>query len=843
MSLDQPLTLADATIGSPPYMSPEQWRTPGAVGPLADVYALGVLAFESLTGRRPYSAQTIAGYADLHCNGKLPSLGDGFAPALDRFFERALAKQPDARPATALELAAQLRIAAGLGSAPETLPRLDEGVRSAWISDAPQPLAEAVAALDGARNAHQARDGARNLYRSLVRYVLALALAARTQVRGDREEPDLVELLRAFRRRELSDDERNRLMRLLASPFSTRRDAYPIPELVDFVTASDGHPLDELAALQTTSDSGGSDESVRSHLSQIIPMLNRLLRAAGFVLDYALVVPRDGVVERWSGLRRQSRALATLRSTEAVDHQPMLIDRDGRAAVLAWPMIQAIAPARGADEEIFVIDGPGRLGARFISSPSGFEQHDAAVWDWLGEHVVGGLDAAEQTSADDRPPFLGLAAFSDADAARFFGREREIDAFMNRLRRQPFQLVVGASGVGKSSFVQAGIVPMLPPGSRTITIRPGAKPIATLATRLTAVGITAADIRPLLEAAPAAAVSLVAHAAGDSVITIVVDQLEELFTLCTDVEERERFGAILAELGGHAGGRTRAICTVRDDFLMNVEGLASLRALVSPGVFLLGNPSRSDLERTLVEPARRAGYELSDPQLAREMVDAVADRPGALALLSFAASRLWELRDRRFHQLTRKAYDAMGGIGGALGHHAEATLASMTGDEQRLSREIFRHMVTAEGTRAVLSVAELRQRLASARADVVVDKLVTARLVSVGDTDEAVIEIIHEALIGAWPRLQQWVREDSDGARMREQLRTAARQWDERRRPRGQLWRDDTLVDLQRWLRNKPALTELEAAFADASGAAMRRSRRIRNALGVAAFAILGIAI
>jgi serine/threonine protein kinase/WD40 repeat protein len=824
------LTQANAALGSPPYMSPEQWLDPQSVGPSADLYALGIVAYEALAGRRPFAATTLAGLADLHCNGAVPPLDDGAPPALDVFFRRALAKRPADRPATALELAAELRIAAGLAMAPVDLPKLDDGVRDVWLAEGPQPIAEAIAAVDGARNVHQGRDAARELFRTMLRYVVAIALASRAQVRGDRDDPALHELLRALRRRDLDDNERVRLLRLLVRPFESRRGAHPVPELVDAVGA-----FDDILELHPTADAGGGEAYVRSQLPQLVAQLTRLLRAMTFVLDYSLVVARDAVAERWMGLRRQRRALATIRDTALEPLRPVLIDRDGRVAVLLWPLVQVIAPATGVELEPFVFDGRGRHGARLISAPAGFEHHDPDVWEWLGEHVIGDVDPGADAPTDERAPFLGLASFAESDADRFVGREREIDAFSNRLRQRPLQIVVGASGAGKSSFVHAGILPSLPVGWRAMSIRPGTAPLGNLAARLGSAGVSAADLRPLLEASPAAATTLVTHAAGDGAIVIVVDQLEELFTLCRDPAEREQFAAVIAQLTTAAESRVRVICTVRDDFLMDVESLVALRAALSPSLYLLGNPSRDDLVRTVVEPARRAGYELSDATLANDMVDAVADQPGALALLSFTASRLWELRDRRFRQLTRKAYDAMGGVGGALGQHAEDTLATLAADEQRLVQIAFRHLVTSDETRAVLSVAELRQRLASARADAVIDKLVAARLLAVGD--EGRIEIIHEALIGAWPRLQQWVREDSEGARMREQLRAAAKQWHERGRARGLLWRDEILMELERARsREDLRLSDDELAFANASRRDAARSRRIRRAAAVIAF-------
>ena len=756
-----PLTQANATIGSPPYMSPEQWTDATTVGPRSDLYALGVVAFEAITGRRPFSAPTVPALAFLHCNEAVPPLGDGFPPALDRFFERAMAKRSEDRPATALELAATLRVAAGFGTVPEDLPRIDETVRDAWLADAPQSLAEGVALLDGARNAHQARDAARDLFRGLVRYLLAIALAARAQVRSERDEQGVRELLRALRTRELDEDERVRLLRLLVRPFAKRAGAYPVPELVELVVPrgdSSDDALDAVLRMRPSTDHAGTEEIVRSQLAQLVAGLSTLMRAAAFVLDYALVVPRDGVPERWMGLRRQHRTLAVVREVKLIEGQPLLVDGRGRFALALWPLVQAVAPAVGVDLELFAFEGRGRHGARLTAAPASFDHHDPAVWDWFGDNVLGELDPAAERSEDDRAPFLGLDSFATTDADRFVGREHEIDAFINRVRRQTLQIVVGPSGAGKSSFIHAGVIPGLPTGWRAVSMRPGSAPLATLAVRLGAVGVTADELRTLFGLAPRVAAPGLARVAGAGELVVVVDQLEELFTLCDNPAERLRFATVLAELSSAPDRGTRVICTVRDDFLMHVEALAPLRAMLSPALFLLGNPSRDDLARIVVEPARRVGYALSDDELARDMVDVVADRPGALALLSFTASRLWELRDRRFRQLTRKAYDAMGGVAGALGQHAETTFLSLLHDDQRIAREAFRHLVTADRTRAVMAVDELKQRLASTRADAVIDQLVAARLLAVVEGDShSDIEIIHEALIAAWPRLLQWI--------------------------------------------------------------------------------------
>src|SRR5262249_47538372 len=149
-----------------------------------------------------------------------------------------------------------------------------------------------------------------------------------------------------------------------------------------------------------------------SQVVQLVAELARLLRATAFLLDYPVVVPYDGAAERWTGLRRQRRAIVTTNDVVLEDGHPMLIDREGRAAVAAWPLIQAIAPSTGAAPGLFVCGGRGRPGARLVARPGGFEHHDGQLGEWLGEHVIGADEGAGGAAADERPPYLGLATFS-----------------------------------------------------------------------------------------------------------------------------------------------------------------------------------------------------------------------------------------------------------------------------------------------------------------------------------------------------------------------------------------------------------------------------------------------
>jgi WD40 repeat protein/serine/threonine protein kinase len=384
------LTRDDDTVGSPQYMSPEQWGNAVTVGPTSDLYALAVVAFEALTGRHLFQGATLAEFAAQHRRSEVPALGGNLPVALDRMFQRALAKRPEDRWATALELAGALRAASGIGATRADLPRIDHDVRDAWLAEAPQPLAESMAELDAAHNAYQALYIAEGLVRTLVRYLVAMTLAMNARVHEDDDDPVLLELVRTLGWRELGLDERVRLLRLLVRRLAGPRRVHPVPELRALLTPDpDGiDALDPILALSAATDHAVTEEVIRLQLLRLIPELTLLLRRTTFVLDYVLVVPRDHVAECWAGRRRRPRAPVTVLGGELVEGHPMLLDRAGRVCVDLWPLMQAVPPADGADPELFVFDGHGHHGALLIAAPSGLAHHDAVTRDWVATHII-----------------------------------------------------------------------------------------------------------------------------------------------------------------------------------------------------------------------------------------------------------------------------------------------------------------------------------------------------------------------------------------------------------------------------------------------------------------------
>jgi WD40 repeat protein len=834
------LTQRGAIIGSPHYMAPEQWVDAGKVDGRTDIYALAILAYEALTGKPPFTGNTTTELASAHAGKAPPPLGAGLPAALDRVLAKALAKQPGERYPDALAFAAAFRDASGLGAEAPTLPALDAGARTRAMNSGPQPIAEAVAAVEAARNAHQAREAVLQLTRTVVRYIGLLAIACRSRVGAGMDPPGAAEILRALYRRSLSDREWLELARLLTHTWLDRRDAYPIPELVGLF--HDQRPVrEDLEALVTLREREvPAGDALLAMLEGAVARLSRVLEALAFLDDYALVTAiSGGLAESWMGVRRAQRATTALRGTGLKLGALGLVDKEGVPVLSLAPLVQVAVPTPGSPLELFLFEGRDQRGARLVALPSAFEHHDDELWGWFRLQLAESLDDASAAVAEGKAPYRGLSAFSAEDGAMFFGREKLVDAFLNRLRVIPLLAVVGRSGAGKSSFVHAGVLPALPDEWRVITMRPGPSPLATLSARLEQAGIRV----DLQHERDRLGEVLRADAVRNGPLVLVVDQLEEMFTLCASEHERRAFAEAIATPARAAEDPLRVIFTLRDDFLVRTEQLVALRNRIAQGLQLLTVPATEDLLRIVIEPARRAGFEFEDPELPQEIVREVADQPGALALISFTAEKLWQLRDRHFHQLTRAAYKSLGGVGGALARHAELTLQEMLPEEQALTREAFRHLVTTQGTRTVLARSELRQLLGGGEhADRVMEKLVLARLLVASENEAGAetIELVHEALLVAWPRLAEWRREDAEGTRFREQLRSAAQQWHERHRDEGLLWRGDALADFVRWrARNAASLTDTEAAFAAASEADAARGRRNRRILLAGAFASL----
>ncbi|MBP9203642.1 MAG: protein kinase [Kofleriaceae bacterium] len=831
--------------GTPLYMAPEAWVGGAAVGPAVDLYALGAVAYQLLAGRPPFQGRTVRELAMHHARTAPPPLPDAVPAQVGAAVTRALAKRAAERFPTALAFADALIETSGITLEVADLPRLDEPTRDDALARAPQPIADAVADLDAAADPAVACAALWAVADTIAHVVGVVALACARRIGGGRavESPELAALTEQLRRTGLDGAGLWRLAREATRPLAAVPAVHPLPELVALFFDGAADVTTALDQLHRSRDRqpGARDgfEAQRTFLLGVVPVLARAVRAVEFLSAYSLVAPRPGeptAVEAWMGVSRRTRPRLARPADADVLPGPALIDPAGGVVATLGPWVELAEPAPGQPPTLFWVIGPGRRGARLITRPERFTRESSEVW----PHD----DAAASAAATS--PYLGLSTFTAADAGLFFGREREVEAVVNRLAAQSLLAVVGPSGAGKSSFVQAGVLPALGPRWQVVVVRPGPTPLASLAARLGAAGL-AVDAAALSADPGALRARLASTTRADGAgLVLVVDQFEELFTLCLDPDEQAAYAAAIVGAADDADPHLRVMLTVRDDFLIRAAQLPALRGVLAARLTLVTTPAADELRRILVEPARRAGFTFEDDALATEMVDEVATKPGALALLSFTASRLWQLRDGATRQLTRKAYRALGGVGGALAQHAEATMAALPAAHQPAVREMFRHLVTADGTRAVLSRAELLQVAGGETAAPALEALIHARLLTAME-DAArgeSIEVVHETLLAAWPRLVGWRQQDAETARLRDQLRVAARQWASRGRPRGLLWRDEALAEYQLWRARYPgALTTDENDFGRASVAVAARGRRLRRGALVTVLVALSVAL
>ena len=336
---------------------------------------------------------------------------------------------------------------------------------------------------------------------------------------------------------------------------------------------------------------------------------------------------------------------------------------------------------------------------------------DPAEWETRWRALSAELSPADEAAPDPGEPvtdcpYVGLGAFQPGDAGRFFGRERLTDELEALVRARRFAVVFGASGSGKSSLLRAGLLPRVtgdeaPEPWTAVVLTPGPHPFEECAARLAALtGGSAAALHDDLTGHPRAlhltALQALADRPDAAQLLLVVDQFEEVFTLCADERERAGFIEALAFAARAANSRVRVVLGVRADFYAACSPYPDLVDAVQRSQLLVGPMSPEELRRAVSAPAVQAGCAVESALLARVVAEATG-QPGSLPLVSHALRETW--RRRRGNTLTVSGYEAAGGIPHALANTAETVHAALSEDEQRLARGIFLRLVSLnEGT-------------------------------------------------------------------------------------------------------------------------------------------------
>jgi WD40 repeat protein len=441
---------------------------------------------------------------------------------------------------------------------------------------------------------------------------------------------------------------------------------------------------------------------------------------------------------------------------------------------------------------------------------------------------------------DTEAPYRGLEPFAETDSEWFFGRDVLADAVISRLSAVTStngspQLIalVGGSGTGKSSFLRAGLLPRVSAGAvpgfpNGAYLTPGVDPVGTLE-----------QVRALQESAT----------------LIIVDRMEELFTLGSSPTFCEDFVNSLA----HAARRQPVIIATRSDFYGQLCEFPSLASALENSQILIPPLTTKDLERVIVEPAKRSGVEV-EPALVERLLrdfssgDAGGSRRSTLPLLAHALLETWNRRRRGVMSLTD--YLDAGGLEGAVEQTAENSYGELDADEQATAHTLFLKLVNlnSEGvtTRRALKQKDVGSNGTeeqSAREARVVDHFVGHRLLSVHDDD---VEIAHEVLLSAWPRLRQWIDADREGLLILSRLREPIRAWSENPHDQSTLVGGARLDQLTDWVAangDRSVLTTAEQNYLAASTThrlalerGQRRRRRVLWSLGTTAAALAVLA-
>lgn len=449
------------------------------------------------------------------------------------------------------------------------------------------------------------------------------------------------------------------------------------------------------------------------------------------------------------------------------------------------------------------------------------------------------LQGTTASSLDRSPhrgpcPYKGLAAFQHDDADRFFGREDVVDDLVRRMQAARVLIIAGASGSGKSSVLRAGLVPALRRGAIansdawTIDVMtPGARPFDELHYRLERwTGRSLSTSPDDLRRNPQIARRLLDEAldeqdrAGPSrapLHVLCIDQFEEVFTQMTETVGPAAFVEALAAMSDPVDSRLRVVLGVRADFYGRCAQLGWLAERITDNQVLVGPMSRDGMRRAIEEPARMAGLRI-EPGLVEVVLDEAGESASTLPLISHALVETWARRDG--NALTLDAFHSAGGVAGAIAQSADALFEqNLDPTQQDLARRLFLRLVTpGEGTtdtRRPMPLLELDRNANPEELRAVVDRFVAARLLSVSDTT---VEIAHEALIGGWPRLADWIETERDNLKTQQRIGQAAHDWDERGRDRDLLWRGAPLASTELWVeQHHDALDLLEQQFVEAS--------------------------
>jgi WD40 repeat protein len=452
---------------------------------------------------------------------------------------------------------------------------------------------------------------------------------------------------------------------------------------------------------------------------------------------------------------------------------------------------------------------------------------------------------------DEPAPYRGLAAFGVDDIKFFYGRTTYVDQMVERLSYHPFLSLLSPSGGGKTSLLQAGLVPRFTSrvGAidhrwRWVLVRPGLNPLRSLALALARLHkhpdqlALTDDLLERIKTMPAALPDLIQSLlSSQERCVFTIDRLEELFTLCEAEEERQSFLQAVIAVVRHPDQSVLMVVAMRADFYGQVGRYRELaEEIVNHQVYLRPMEER-DVEEIIKAPAAQVGAVFEKGLAKQVRVDAYVRGEVSLPLLQHALDLLW--RKRRGRWLTWDAYSEMGGVAGALRYHADRVIEGLHPIERGIARRILVRLIWLDeitGTmagRRTTKEALIYQTVPSAQDERVLQRLADERLIVLrGQGNQATVELIHDTLPLNWEQLHSWVQEDRDALLWQQRLRADFAEWVHTGRDEGGLLRGVALNEAERWLVDRrPDLNLEEQRFIEQSLDLRRREHAAREKL------------
>ncbi|RSM83144.1 hypothetical protein DMH04_23670 [Kibdelosporangium aridum] len=417
---------------------------------------------------------------------------------------------------------------------------------------------------------------------------------------------------------------------------------------------------------------------------------------------------------------------------------------------------------------------------------------------WLG------ISENSGEGPDEKAPYVGMTAFQPDDAEKFFGREELVQDIRARLRQRSFLAVFGASGSGKSSVLRAGLAAAWMKDEKPVlVVTPGADP---------------------------------PHLPAEDDLLVVVDQFEELFTLCEDAAERDRFIQRILAL-------PTVVIGVRADFYGHCAQYPALVEALKDAQVLIGPMTPDDLSRAITAPAVHAGFMVETPLVSRLTAEAVGE-PGILPLLSHALLETW--RRRRGNRMTLAGYEETGGLQHAIARTAEEAFLALNEAQQVIAQQVMlRLAAVGQGTDDTKRRARRHEFDNNPDTVVVLERFAQARLIVL---DQDCVEVVHEVLMRSWPRFAEWLSADREGRRVHRQLTSATDEWESHGRDPGTLYRGIRLTVARDWANiHQDLLSTREKAFLQASDTAetveyrrtRSRARRLKQLVALLVVLVL----